>query len=412
MTEHFYAIHTALRIFPYIAVAVLVPLMVLHYRRYGRVQPARTVVLYSLIFYSIAALFLVVLPLPERTADFAARYAGTRTPQLVPLEFARELVDEASQRLQAADGGASAEAGGPAARIDGRLRALASLLASSAFLQPFFNLLLLLPLGVFLRYYFGLGLKGSAAALVATTLGFELVQYSGLLGLYPCPYRLFDVDDLMLNTAGGLAGFALTPYLRRILPSTAPSYPAVPDRVTLPRRTIALGIDVGLALFAALAAMLGPWASPRMPAILGGGTLFITFAVVPILAGGRTIGKAVLRFRIARTDGRTAEWHRVLSRFAILFGVPYAFYRVVIVAGVLRNAIGIAGGILEAVLFVALVAGYLLPVAVRSDRRGIHELWSATRNVALPVPMREEPRGPRGTEPRRRLMEPLSKPRA
>jgi glycopeptide antibiotics resistance protein len=381
MSEHFDAIHTALRIFPYIAVAVLVPLMVLHYRRYGRVQPARAVVLYSFIFYSIAALFLVILPLPERTADFAARYAGTRTPQLVPFEFVRDLADEAS------------------------------ILASSAFLQAFFNVLLLLPLGVYLRYYFGLELKRSAAALVATTLGFELLQYSGLLGLYPCPYRLFDVDDLMLNTAGGLAGFALAPYLRCVLPSTAPSYPAVPDRVTLPRRTIAFGIDVGLALFAALAAMLGPWASPPMPAILGGGTLFLTVTVIPIVAGGRTIGKAVLRFRIARTDGAPVEWYRLFARFAILFGMPYAFYRVVIVAGVLRNALGIAGGIVEALLLVALATGYLLPAAVRSDRRGLHELWSGTRNVALPVPTREKPLGRRSIRSPRRLTELLPRPR-
>ncbi|MCG5648116.1 VanZ family protein, partial [Oliverpabstia sp. DFI.9.49] len=32
------------------------------------------------------------------------------------------------------------------------------------------------------------------------TLSFELIQRSALFGLYPRPYRLFDVDDLMINT--------------------------------------------------------------------------------------------------------------------------------------------------------------------------------------------------------------------
>lgn len=37
----------------------------------------------------------------------------------------------------------------------------------------------------------------------------EVSQLSGLYGIYPCAYRHFDVDDLILNGAGLLAGFAL-----------------------------------------------------------------------------------------------------------------------------------------------------------------------------------------------------------
>ena len=41
------------------------------------------------------------------------------------------------------------------------------------------------------------------------SLTVELTQLTGLWGLYPCPYRQFDVDDLILNTTGVALGFAL-----------------------------------------------------------------------------------------------------------------------------------------------------------------------------------------------------------
>lgn len=46
---------------------------------------------------------------------------------------------------------------------------------------------------------FGLGLS----------LGVELTQLTGIWGLYPCAYRQFDVDDLILNVAGVVGGFWL-----------------------------------------------------------------------------------------------------------------------------------------------------------------------------------------------------------
>lgn len=41
------------------------------------------------------------------------------------------------------------------------------------------------------------------------SLGIETAQLTGLFGLYGCPYRQFDVDDLILNVGGIFAGFWL-----------------------------------------------------------------------------------------------------------------------------------------------------------------------------------------------------------
>jgi hypothetical protein len=46
---------------------------------------------------------------------------------------------------------------------------------------------------------FGVLLSGAA----------ELMQLTGLFGLYPCAWRTFETDDLILNTAGLIAGFAV-----------------------------------------------------------------------------------------------------------------------------------------------------------------------------------------------------------
>lgn len=48
---------------------------------------------------------------------------------------------------------------------------------------------------------------------------FECTQLSGLYGIYPYPYRFFEVDDLICNTLGGMIGFWITPALLFFLPS-------------------------------------------------------------------------------------------------------------------------------------------------------------------------------------------------
>lgn len=48
----------------------------------------------------------------------------------------------------------------------------------------------------------------------ALTLLVELTQLTGLWGVYPCAYRQFNVDDLILNLSGVVAGFLLGKVVR------------------------------------------------------------------------------------------------------------------------------------------------------------------------------------------------------
>lgn len=82
-------------------------------------------------------------------------------------------------------------------------------LTSWSFLQIFFNLLLFVPLGFLARAVFKRRLATSASLALGVSLFIELSQLTGLWGIFPCAYRIFDIDDLMVNTLGGLVGALL-----------------------------------------------------------------------------------------------------------------------------------------------------------------------------------------------------------
>ncbi len=58
--------------------------------------------------------------------------------------------------------------------------------------------------GVRAAVFFGFGLS----------LACELTQLTGIWGIYPCAYRAFNVDDLLLNTLGCVSGAALFAWRR------------------------------------------------------------------------------------------------------------------------------------------------------------------------------------------------------
>lgn len=75
------------------------------------------------------------------------------------------------------------------------------------------NFALCAAIGLALAAQGRLGWLMVAAVTAATTLAVELTQLTGIWGLYPCAYRQFDVDDLILNFVGTLCGYALGRFL-------------------------------------------------------------------------------------------------------------------------------------------------------------------------------------------------------
>ena len=69
------------------------------------------------------------------------------------------------------------------------------MLTTDSFFHLAANVAMLFPLGIYLRYYFRQSFFGTVRWGFVVSLSIELLQLSGLLFIYPRPYRLFDVDD-------------------------------------------------------------------------------------------------------------------------------------------------------------------------------------------------------------------------
>jgi hypothetical protein len=119
--------------------------------------------------------------------------------------------------------------------VDRGLLAPVTLLREAAFQQLALNVLLFLPLGFFLRLVVHRGLVVTTLLGLALSLAIETTQLTGVWGLYHCAYRVFDVDDLLVNTTGAFLGVLLAwlfLHRHRRVPET------LPTQITLGRRWV------------------------------------------------------------------------------------------------------------------------------------------------------------------------------
>ncbi|MGW7352021.1 VanZ family protein [Streptomyces sp. NPDC054784] len=301
MTEtYLLPIRTAAILFPVLALLTFVPTAVVLYRRHGIMTRWRVLAVYGGAYYALSAFCMTVVPLPSRAVDVCAKYPTFADPQWTPGTAFADIWKESGHSVT--------------------LGAL--VLHNSAVWQTVFNLFLLLPLGVLARVHFRRGLPATVAAGAACSLFFELTQYTGLWGLYACPYRLFAMDDLLVNTAGAAVGWALAAPLARALPAldTLDDRALVPGRAPFGRRLVALLLDMtGVFLLTGVLTvlamlLLSPGTAEWMP--------FVAFAlwyVVEPRRTGATPGKRLLLLRLVRTrDGGRPHPAALTLRGALL----------------------------------------------------------------------------------------------
>lgn len=223
MSQYITVIYTAAIIFPFIAYLITLPILIINYRRYGSLPKWHVFLLYTFVFYMICAYFLTILPLPTRS--FVA-HLTTPTHNFVPFTFVTNFIKYNPFSLLH-----------PGTWI--------AALKAPTVIQPAFNILLTLPFGFYLHYYFRRNWWQTILLSFGLSLFFELTQLSGLYGLYPRPYRLFDVDDLMLNTFGGFLGYWVAAGFAKLVPNRQPMASMAPTSrsVSPVRRGTALAID-------------------------------------------------------------------------------------------------------------------------------------------------------------------------
>lgn len=314
MTKFSTPIITAVALFPLIALLITVPFMVLKYRRIGSVPFLHALVVYSFVFYLMCAYFLVLLPLP---ADRSASVGYAITPQLVPFAFIRGFL--ASGTFSADD---------PSTWI--------TIVTNPYMYEAFFNVLLLAPLGAYLRYYFRRRWWQVLIIGFLVSLSFETTQLTGIWGIYEHPYRLFDVDDLMTNTLGAMVGFWACGPLMRALPDPRIVARQAKRRgrfASATRRALAFTLDLALSQVIAVALFsIGRIAAAGVIStgapfgithakfwiseIIGIGTVFILFALI---TRGQTPAQKLLKLAIVTPRATGARGWQVIVRYATLF---------------------------------------------------------------------------------------------
>lgn len=134
-----------------------------------------------------------------------------------------------------------------------RATGLRDLARSMAVWQVALNVVLFVPLGFLLRVRHRLGWIAAGGIGLAVSAVIETTQLTGVWGLYPCAYRVFDVDDLAANTLGALIGSLLA---LAFAPSRARTGAAGPRPVTRRRRLIGMVCDASLVVLVPAVASL------------------------------------------------------------------------------------------------------------------------------------------------------------
>lgn len=184
--NYMFSIKTSIMYFPVIACLFTIPYILKQYHKYGSINKLRTLIVYSFILYMMTIYFLVILALPDINDVINNKFEYN----LIPFSFINDITKETSFNI---------------AVPSTYLKAL----TEHCIYVVIFNILMTVPFGMYLRYYYKFSLKKVLILSFFLSLFFELTQLTGLYFIYPKPYRLFDVDDLILNTTGGVLGYLL-----------------------------------------------------------------------------------------------------------------------------------------------------------------------------------------------------------
>ena len=154
-------IKAALIIFPFLALLITLPYIIYEYHHYGSVNKLRTLIIYSFILYLMTIYFLVILPLPTKEEVIKMKVIN---PQLIPLTFIKDIVEDLIELKQ----------------IN-----ILKIITIPSIYTVIFNIIMFMPLGVYLRYYYKCSLKKTIIISLLISLFFELTQLTGLYYIYP-----------------------------------------------------------------------------------------------------------------------------------------------------------------------------------------------------------------------------------
>lgn len=284
-------------VFPFIAFMVTFPYILVQYHKYGSISLLKSVIIYLFIYYLICAYFLVILPLPK-VSDVIK--LTTPRVQLMPFEFIFDFIKNSSFSI-----------------FD--IKSYIPAFFESYVYVPLFNIFLTIPFGMFLHYYFEYSLKKTVLFSFLLSLFFELTQLSGLYFIYPRGYRLFDVDDLILNTLGGVIGYYFVNIFLKYFPTiniNRINEEALNQgkKVSGFKRVISCFLDFIIFMFLFLITTIFFRKSSYFYFLI-----FLYYFIIPLLLAGSTVGEKFLNLKVVDYEDNFNFFRLVFRRVAFIF---------------------------------------------------------------------------------------------
>jgi glycopeptide antibiotics resistance protein len=289
------SILTAIVCFPILSLILTLPFLVYYYRKYGSISFLRGIIFYSFCFYLLCTYFLIILPLPriEEVANYTGKIYNLKPFYFVPDFITSETFDPSN------------------------IKTYLLFFKNSKYMEALFNILLTIPFGIYLRYYFKCNTLKTIGLSFLLSLFFELTQLTGLYFIYPRPYRLFDINDLINNTLGGTIGYIIAPILNLILPSRNKldeKDTINGNKVTFSRRICALIIDYIIIIIAAL--IINILTKNFIPTYLIINLIY--FTLIPLISEGYTFGSLIVKYKTIKNSGKRIDIITTIIKWLII----------------------------------------------------------------------------------------------
>jgi VanZ family protein len=218
------ALHYGLLGFLVVWGVLVVPQVLVQLERFGAVVPVRLLRTAAVTLYGCLAVAVVMLPLPV-----PGEPRLSQTVQIVPLQWVADVGTELARHDR-----------------DGLLAAF----TSQTFQQLAMNVLLFVPLGAMALRWWRRRFAATVLLGFAVSLLVEITQLSANFGTAPYQYRIFDVDDLMANTAGAAVGAVAAVLFRMLRTGSVPVHTSAPSRFDSPASPARSSSPAGVAVSA------------------------------------------------------------------------------------------------------------------------------------------------------------------
>lgn len=297
---------TGLFLFPFLAAVITLPYIAFQYRKYGSVSKYKTMIIYSFVLYLLISYLMVILPLPSLEST-----VGNKWQEHLNLIPCKQIWNYWHTRTF-------------------NLKEIAAYMKSFALWQLLFNVMLTMPFGIYLRYYFKQNFLRTTLYSFCLSFLFEFTQITAIFGIYPGPYRLADVEDLICNTLGGVIGYQIAYVFIKFLP----------DRNSINERCISRQMQIsGLRRFWAaffdvlccyfcfmFVTGIFEYAFPELTenykdfiAFFFWTAVYIIELVQVLITGGGTLGHALCRMMLVSEDGSKAKRTSLVLRYFLLW---------------------------------------------------------------------------------------------